>query len=93
MAGASQVPNQIQDVLKIAHARFPSTNGLVPDPVALLAEEERERPWSEEEKRIFKDRFMQSPKARPLNAWGSSCPWHWTANTSHLPPHLGTVCT
>ena len=64
-AGA-QVPPQLLCPHERAWQRFDTTNALVPDPAAALAAEERERPWSPEEKRVFNEKFLAFPKARPL---------------------------
>jgi len=62
----AQVPPQLLCPHERAWQRFDTTNALVPDPAAALAAEERERPWSPEEKRVFNEKFLAFPKARPL---------------------------
>jgi len=60
------VPPQLLCPHERAWQRFDTCNALVPDPAAALAAEERERPWSPEEKRVFNEKFLAFPKARPL---------------------------
>ena len=41
---------------------FPSDNAKVEDPVGLLKHEEAMRPWSDEEKKIFMDKYLSHVK-------------------------------
>lgn len=57
-----QLDDQILDPDAQRWSCFVSTNGLVLNPAAELEEEEQVRPWSEDEKKIFFDKFMAHPK-------------------------------
>lgn len=59
-----EIPDQIVDEAARKAECFPSENGRVEDPVALLEEEDSQRPWTPEEKRIFMDKFLAYPKVR-----------------------------
>ena len=85
-----QLPDQMLDPRSRKWSRFVSTNGLVADAAAELADEKHIRPWSAEEKRIFCERFLQTPKvslyclcnsfgmARSTHAHDVSVPQPWS---------------
>jgi nuclear receptor co-repressor 1 len=56
------VPPQLLCPHERAARRYINRNALVDDPVALLEEEKRQRPWTPEERRIFNEKFLQHPK-------------------------------
>ena len=66
-----QVPKQLCARERAAE-RFVTNNARVHDPVAALVAEERVRPWTADEKRIFMDRFLAHPKVRLQSTWHSA---------------------
>ncbi len=55
-------PDQKLDDRSRKYSIFPSDNAKVDDPVALLKHEEATRPWSDEEKKIFMDKYLSHVK-------------------------------
>ena len=52
----------ITDPVERERVRFPNNNGLVADPKAALQAEQRKLVWSEEEVKVFLDKYQLFPK-------------------------------
>lgn len=57
-------PDQKLDDRSRKYSIFPSDNARIEDPVRLLKHEADMRPWSDEEKKIFLDKYLSHVKAR-----------------------------
>jgi hypothetical protein len=68
------LPGQLMDHMDARWSTFLSDNALVADPEAELAGDWLGKNWSQEEKRIFMDKYLQYPKVR-----GRVCVrvWDW----------------
>ena len=60
-----QLPDQVLGARERQAATVASRNALIVDPEAQIEQEQLERPWAEDEKRILMDKFLQYPKVRP----------------------------
>lgn len=58
------LPGQLMDPLDVRWRTFLSENALVADPEAELAGDWLGKNWSQDEKRIFMDKYLQFPKVR-----------------------------
>ena len=57
-----KIPAMITDPVERERVRFPNNNGLVADPKAALQAEQRKLVWSEEEVKVFLDKYQLFPK-------------------------------
>lgn len=81
---SSQLPAEILDDYERKRSIFDTANSLVPDPVAQVEKERLIEPWTDEEKRIFMEKFLQYPKVgqRALNY--RKCAWTYISGLSSV---------